>query len=377
MSINGEERSKIRGWADSVIREIKEAFGIRSPSAVMRDEVGKNIALGVANGIYENDKEVVKQFKLMLDKLKYMRDTDVISEDEYYRGLERLRDSYFSVGTQQWQKYTAEIYRHQREVLEEERAEIEQMYNDVSAYAVRRMDEVIAKQQSYSDELKRTGELFDVNTATINGVKYSYYSMHDLDADIEKLKEYGNLLAEIRRRGEGLGLENSETEEFLAEIRDLDTDEASEFMRLLLRSDDAGFTSYIKLWNEKNATAEAVSAREYKSEFDGAVSDAYSNMCEKLKAAGYEIPEDFYVSGSISAQNFGEAFTEELDNQLEAIRMKIAEFSEKLSLSADLGTAGGVVYNNETSYNISAADAGDTVEQIRRYETVKRLSGIG
>lgn len=377
MSINGEERSKIRGWADSVIREIKEAFGIRSPSAVMRDEVGKNIALGVANGIYENDKEVVKQFKLMLDKLKYMRDTDVISEDEYYRGLERLRDSYFSVGTQQWQKYTAEIYRHQKEVLEEERAEIEQMYNDVSAYAVRRMDEVIAKQQSYSDELKRTGALFDVNTATINGVKYSYYSMHDFDADIEKLREYGNLLAEIRRRGEGLGLENSETEEFLAEIRDLDTDEASEFMRVLLRSDDTGFASYIKLWNEKNAAAEAVSAREYKSEFDGAVSDAYSNMCEKLKAAGYEIPEDFYVSGSISAQNFGEAFTEELDNQLEAIRMKIAEFSEKLSLSADLGTAGGVVYNNETSYNISAADAGDTVEQIRRYETVKRLSGIG
>ena len=181
MNSKNNEKNKIRQWAADILREVKSAFGIHSPSTVMRDEVGKNLALGVAQGLYENNKEVVKQFKLMLDKLKYKRNTDIISEDEYYRGLERLRDQSFAVGTQHWQKYTAEIYKHQKDVLEQERKALEEeckdiqtLYDGVSKYAAQRFDEVMEKQARYSDELKATGGLFDINSATINGVKYSY-----------------------------------------------------------------------------------------------------------------------------------------------------------------------------------------------------------
>ena len=41
---------RIRGFGSTVLNGIKEMFGIHSPSTVFRDEVGKNLALGVGEG---------------------------------------------------------------------------------------------------------------------------------------------------------------------------------------------------------------------------------------------------------------------------------------------------------------------------------------
>lgn len=45
---------KIQSFGESVLGGIKAFFGIKSPSRLMRDEVGKNIGLGVAEGIEES-----------------------------------------------------------------------------------------------------------------------------------------------------------------------------------------------------------------------------------------------------------------------------------------------------------------------------------
>ena len=51
---------KISGFASNVTDKIKEFFGIHSPSRVMRDSVGKFLALGIAEGIARNEDTVVK-----------------------------------------------------------------------------------------------------------------------------------------------------------------------------------------------------------------------------------------------------------------------------------------------------------------------------
>ena len=202
--------------------------------------------------------------------------------------------------------------------------------------------------------------------------------MHDLDADIKNLERYSEFIEKIRARSAALGIDTNNTEGFLDEIKSLDLEDASALMQLIDKSDDSKFTQYLSNWGHKNDIAESISVREYKKEFDETVDDVYSAMTEKLKTAGYEIPDGFYVSGSISAQKFGDAFIEELDKQLEEIRARVAEFNSRLTADINIGGAGGgVVYNNQTAYNISAADGADAVEQIRRYETVKRLSGVG
>ena len=52
---------KIRGFGESVLGGIKDFFGIHSPSKVMADEVGKNLALGIGKGFEDNIAGVNKQ----------------------------------------------------------------------------------------------------------------------------------------------------------------------------------------------------------------------------------------------------------------------------------------------------------------------------
>ena len=49
---------KIRGFGKSILGGLKSIFGIHSPSTVMRDEIGKNLGLGLAEGIEETIPQV-------------------------------------------------------------------------------------------------------------------------------------------------------------------------------------------------------------------------------------------------------------------------------------------------------------------------------
>lgn len=52
---------KLKGFGDTVLGSIKDFFGIHSPSKVMADEVGKNLALGIGMGFEKNIAGVNKQ----------------------------------------------------------------------------------------------------------------------------------------------------------------------------------------------------------------------------------------------------------------------------------------------------------------------------
>lgn len=53
--------NKIRGFCSNALDSIKDFFGIHSPSKVMADEVGKNLALGIGEGFEQNMAGVNKQ----------------------------------------------------------------------------------------------------------------------------------------------------------------------------------------------------------------------------------------------------------------------------------------------------------------------------
>lgn len=53
-------KDKISGFSEDVLSAIKDFFGIHSPSVVFRDDVGKQLALGLAEGIEENTDEATK-----------------------------------------------------------------------------------------------------------------------------------------------------------------------------------------------------------------------------------------------------------------------------------------------------------------------------
>ena len=46
---------KVQGFGDDILGGLKDFFGIKSPSRVMRDIIGKNLVLGVASGVENNE----------------------------------------------------------------------------------------------------------------------------------------------------------------------------------------------------------------------------------------------------------------------------------------------------------------------------------
>ena len=49
---------KIKGFGSSILNGIKDFFGIHSPSTVFKDEIGKNLALGVGEGFADTMKDI-------------------------------------------------------------------------------------------------------------------------------------------------------------------------------------------------------------------------------------------------------------------------------------------------------------------------------
>lgn len=58
---------KIKGFGESVLGGIKKFFGIASPSKVMADQVGKNLALGIGQGFEKNIGDVNAEIQKSMD----------------------------------------------------------------------------------------------------------------------------------------------------------------------------------------------------------------------------------------------------------------------------------------------------------------------
>lgn len=363
---------------DKISAEITKTIRESLENEMLKElpEIGRYLSLGIAQGLKENDKYVTEAFKGMLEKLKYQRDFDLISEAEYYQSLEKLRDRYFSKGTQNWVKYTEEIYAYQKELLETERENIIGLYGEVADYAEKRLGEVLKRQKQTAEEISSFGGLFNVNTVTINGEKGEYTTLHDLEYDINVLKRYAAAISDIKSRMTNLGIDEVGYDTLMSAINDLKTEDALRFTTALMNASDSEFSEYVKNLHFKNELAEGISAMQYEDEFLNGWEDVCGEMKKKLLEAGYDIPDGFSVSGSISAEKFGEAFIEGIEAQLETVRARVEEFNASLKIGTDAMLAGNVYNTTNTSYNIQSVSGSDTVEQIKRLETVKRLSGV-
>jgi len=82
-SVTGWILSKIRGFGSAVIKGIKGIFGIHSPSTIMRDEVGKNLVLGIGKGFEKSmpglKRDMQKELATLTDRMKATVDVEASS----------------------------------------------------------------------------------------------------------------------------------------------------------------------------------------------------------------------------------------------------------------------------------------------------------
>lgn len=261
----------VRDVAEKALNGLKKFLGIHSPSRVFRDEVGKNIALGIADGITQNKdyakksaeevaSAILQAAKKKLDNEKVYRELSLADEVAYWDSIRKQ----VKEGTQARIDADKE-YLNKKKSLNQKMASIEKDY----ASKVRQTYEDLEKsiqslRDSYADELtSRTKDimgsmgLFSEFSATTELTTQDL--LDNLNSQVHGLRDWSDNLRSLERRGV--------TGSMLDELREMGTDAAGE-VAIMEQMTDAELDEYISLWKEKQRIARREAKRELEPMLD-------------------------------------------------------------------------------------------------------------
>ena len=122
--MNNEEMTRaLEELIDKAIANAKKENKISSYSRITYDELGQPLVEGINIAINDAKNSTIKTFNNLLKALTYQRDFMVISESDYYRELETLRNNYPIKGSSEWWKYTAQIIEYEQSITMTEQQE--------------------------------------------------------------------------------------------------------------------------------------------------------------------------------------------------------------------------------------------------------------
>lgn len=259
--------NKAREVANNITNTLKAALEIHSPSAIMRDEIGKNIALGIAEGITQNKDYVnksieeigdaiLKSAQQKLDNAKVYKELTLADEASYWDAVrQQVAD-----GTQA--KIDADKkYFEAKKSLDLKMQSIESNYVSKVKNSYQSLENSIKSlQNSYKSELEnRTREIvnsmglfneFSATTElTTNGL------IKNLRSQVNGLTDWMSNLESLKRRGIG--------DELLNILENMGTSAAGE-VALMTQMTDEELNEYVSLFQAKQrlAGSQAVSELE-------------------------------------------------------------------------------------------------------------------
>lgn len=410
-------KAAIKKVTDLIPDWAKKLMDINSPSRVMRDEVGAQIVAGIAVGINENgslvtdamerlssdileselsyleekarieaenaaedEKKREKQYREQLSNAKDAAEREEIMEEERLRKKKAADDAYLAQ-----LKETADA---ERKIIDDLKKDITKLYDDIADRAEKNIDEVVKNRESFAEKLKDYANPYTEKTTTFKGLgehgEDLVYTdvLLDLSEPRKQLEEYANLLRKVEQ------MEIIPRDMFKL-LRDLPIDDAVKYADALLSASDSDLAAYVEDWTAIQRFSEDAGEALFGEDMKKAADDTAQYMKEALEKAGFEVPEGFFTSGSISAEKFGDGFVNGLDEVMSNIREKLKTImSEFQSASIRMGwsmvpefaaspVSGGTTYNN-TTYNLlsSGESVRQQIQAIDAAETVKKMRGM-
>lgn len=251
---------KIRGFGSGVLNALKSFFGIHSPSKVMREQVGKQIALGIIEGVDSQKKNAEKSAaelsKLYVDSAKnkislLQKQNKITVADEIALWQQVLKvakkgsDGYKNA--QQELASAQKKYRDQSLKYEKEYADgiskIEKQLKDDIKSVVEAYDNAVADRKA---SLVGQFDLFEAAPER-NTEMTSKALIKNLKSQTQALEEYDSILDNIASR-------RGASKAFMAELQNMGVDKIGELDAIASLSNDE-WEKYIKLWNKRNRLA--------------------------------------------------------------------------------------------------------------------------
>ena len=280
-----------------------------------------------------------------------------------------------------------ELAAQEKEILKALKLEITDIYKGVAKTAEDSIEEVLSKQEKLEKKLASHGNHnfshINVYGGGKNGGDLSYDILNDYAKTNTELLDYYNSILAVKERISKSGFDSSASADFLSVLADMSVIEGAEFSKVLLNSSDKKFKDAISGYQENQLLTERISAELFSSEFETAVNHTADYMKTELEKLGFEIPEGFTVSGTISAEKFGASFVESLDSQLETVRNMISAFNASLSSPSYVfensqnksSEPSNVVYNQNFSIGTSKDSAFDQITAWKNATAQARLRG--
>ncbi len=268
------------------------------------------------NHLSKSSTAVVKAFQTVYSALKYKREFGAISDGEYFDELAKARDRYFSKGSQEWYKYTLEIYNGKMEMLSKYRESVLEHLDDMSKEYLEELSVLSEAREKFAENLESafgSEKGYRTVKTTIHGyfendepwVFYDHY-LSDFDKEIEQLKEFDDTLKALKERGESLSPEMFRA--FFEELRTLSVEDANILAKLLLDSDDKEFLHYLEGYHAKKELTKSISVNLYADDFQKMMLE----IEHALETEFALIPPEFFTYGEMTAENFKEGFLREI-----------------------------------------------------------------
>ena len=307
---------KIKGFGESVLGGIKDFFGIHSPSTLMRDQIGKNIVLGIAEGLDKNisslnvsirklTQTAFSNFKAAAKKGNFESVGKTVTE-AFQKGVESKTNSITKSVSSLINKAVKTMQKHNKGARKQFSTmgknlldSFEKAYNaqaekviskttatieKIAEAAQKKYDAVIEKRDAFRNTLAEYGSLFTKDEA-------GNVELADISRDTEYIKQYGSNLAKLKGKI---------SSELMNEIITMSVEEGAEFTKKLLGLDDADLKRYNDAYTEKlnaqNSISKSFFAKELKAiknEFTGKVAEELSSMKQKLEKIGQDAVSGF------------------------------------------------------------------------------------
>lgn len=334
----------VKGFSSDILNSFKSFLKIKSPSQVMRDEVGKPIAQGVAEGITRSEKDVIAVMNSLGMKLTQSRE-DYIERiqnfeaqalQQHHKRMSDLGISLFTQGAeremaiQKQSKLDLEaaleeidrnieaqkdekrnkknqkiidanikrledekaILEEEKKILEDYSRSYEQVFNKMVQEYESAYNTIVQKQETLANKLISFGNLIEVVRDKEGKVVKDAWGndmvkLGDINAQLAKVEQYGSLLDQLQKRGADA--------DAMSAMLTMGVEEAVRYGELLMKQSDADFDAYMKAMAAKRDAANRIAKQYYQKELDSLKNEFSDKVIQNLgdiSRASHKIGQD-------------------------------------------------------------------------------------
>lgn len=254
---------KIKGFTDDVVNKIKKHFGIHSPSTVMRDQVGKYISLGIAEGIKQNKNAVTKTTKELSDSVLASLKRNMSEKDFKSTGsklVSKLNEgiteqiSSFTTSitsvTKTYKTLISNVEKKQKEALSKLSTEYKSNLKEIKDKYDNLIKEVETRQDNLASKMSGADALYTIDSD-------GNLTLGDIEQQTKDIEMYGSKLNELKKKV---------SSELMDQILSMNVDDANKYMDALNKMSDAELQKYDDDYNKKIRESNKIAYKWYKDD---------------------------------------------------------------------------------------------------------------